>query len=44
MPITPVNTFESSVISYSSKTKEVVEQGYKPFESSVISYSSKTTM
>ena len=34
--------FESSVISYGSKTKAFAWQAYLQFESSVISYGSKT--
>ena len=34
--------FESSVISYGSKTSEKIKKYLSPFESSVISYGSKT--
>ena len=35
-------SFESSVISYGSKTKAALLQAFPQFESSVISYGSKT--
>ena len=36
------NPFESSVISYGSKTEWILAEGKHEFESSVISYGSKT--